>query len=85
MIWSLVRQGPAASLGQHCPQMTQSPGVWTDRLVGHACRHNDTVKLRRPKNEWAIIPLHESMSAGDPAMIGKKEEQLLSRLQAMKK
>ena len=23
MIWSLGRQGPADTLGQHCPQMTQ--------------------------------------------------------------
>ena len=27
MIWPLGRQGPAATLRQRCPQMTQRPGM----------------------------------------------------------
>ena len=28
MIGPLGRQGPAATLGQHCPQMAQRPGIY---------------------------------------------------------
>ena len=32
MIGLLGRQGPAAPLGQHCPQMTRRPGTYTPTL-----------------------------------------------------
>ena len=39
VIGPLGRQGPAATIGQHCPQMTQRPGIALDSacdwFLGH--------------------------------------------------
>ena len=42
MIGPFCRQGPAATLGQHCPQMTQRPGTSILPPIennDHAARH----------------------------------------------
>ena len=51
MIGLFGRQGPAATLGQQCPQMTQRPGsIHTIRRISHArCKeHKHTIPYDMP-------------------------------------
>ena len=41
MIGPLGRQGPAATLGQHCPQMTQRPGIICNTMSMGLSTRND--------------------------------------------